>query len=137
MPKMRPSRHSDSGDEVHDIDLVSAVDQNPDFSWLEDESRYKGVPAEEAEKYRREDKERLESYGDDWHMIGMWAQAEVVVDGVVQTIRSGGLWGIESDSNKEYLMEIAREEYNALKGILRKMGFKKIPPMPRGVKEVF
>jgi hypothetical protein len=32
-----------------------------------------------------------------------------VVNGVCQTITSGGLWGIESDSSRQYLSEVEQE----------------------------
>lgn len=57
-------------------------------------------------------------------MIGIIAKAEVVsAQGICQTIRSGGLWGIESDSGKEYLEEIATEELGQLREELAGLGF--------------
>ncbi len=48
------------------------------------------------------DFERMESYGTDWWMVGIWAQVEVVVNNIIQSITSGGLWGVESDSGRDY-----------------------------------
>jgi hypothetical protein len=50
------------------------------------------------------------------------AQAEVVIEGVTQVLESGGLAGIESDSEQEYLDEIAAEEWKTLRGILKTVG---------------
>jgi len=50
------------------------------------------------------------------------AEADVVIDGILQTLQSGGLNGIESDSEEEYLTEIAAEEWKALRGVLKTVG---------------
>ena len=52
----------------------------------------------------------------------MRAEADVVIGGVVQTLTSGGLWGIESDSGEEYIEEVAGEEYSELRKILTEVG---------------
>jgi len=75
-----------------------------------------------------EDYQCLEAYNrGDWCMLGIWAEAEVQTQnhGVIQTIRSGGLWGIESDSGEVYLDEIANEELAALSSELGALGFTK------------
>ena len=61
----------------------------------------------------------------EWNFIGIQARAEIVLDGVCQTIRSGGLWGIESDSDDSYFQEVEQEELTSLRGILHTMGFSK------------
>ncbi len=50
-----------------------------------------------------QDYQRMEAYNrGDWHMVGIRAVAEVVTaSGTIQTLRSGGLWGIESDSGND------------------------------------
>jgi hypothetical protein len=50
------------------------------------------------------------------------AEADVVIEGILQTLQSGGLNGIESDSEQEYLDEIAAEEWKALRGVLKTVG---------------
>lgn len=55
--------------------------------------------------------------------IGIRASAEIVIESTCQTIRSGGLWGIESDSNKGYLSSIEQEQLSELRGILHELGF--------------
>jgi hypothetical protein len=59
----------------------------------------------------------------DFGFIGIRAEAEIVAHGVCQTITSGGLWGIESDSDRSYLSEIEQEELQELKAILQSLGF--------------
>jgi tetratricopeptide (TPR) repeat protein len=117
--------------EVTNVKIRAIHDSDPDLSYLEDESRYAGLHPAEAAKYRQQDRVRLASYGDSWWMIGIYAQADVTVftpaGGVIQQIRSGGLYGIERDSTPDYLLSVAKEEYNALKVILQAMGAKKIP----------
>lgn len=113
---------------VDAVRIMSAYDESPDLSWLEDESRYEGVSPRQAAKYRERDQERLRTYGDQWWMVGVWAEADVIVEGVIQKIRSSGLWGIESDSDKGYFQSVAKEEYANLVDILKQMGVRSIPP---------
>jgi len=100
-------------------------DETPDLSWLTDADRYSDVEnTEERERYEREDAERLKAFHDgEWFMEGCWAQAEVVVEGTCQRIKSGGLWGIESDSEKGYREEVEQEQRAELLGILAALGF--------------
>ena len=46
-------------------------------------------------------------------------------NGVIQRIQSGGLWGIESDSDKAYLKEIESEQLAELANELAACGFSK------------
>lgn len=108
--------------------IMSAADESPDLSYLEDPHRYDGEKPSDRAKYIRQDKERLADYGRTWWAIGIWAEADVLVEGVIQKIQSGGLWGIESDSDKSYFQEVAREEYANLVDILKQMGVRRIPP---------
>lgn len=60
--------------------------------------------------------------------IGIRADAEIAIPtgpelATIQHIRSGGLWGIESDSDKTYLASIETEELSALKTQLIALGF--------------
>jgi hypothetical protein len=59
----------------------------------------------------------------DWHFVGLYAEAKVgMPNGVVQTLRSRGLWGIESDSDHEHLTDIARDELDQLADDLKALG---------------
>lgn len=72
------------------------------------------------------DYQRMESYNNgDWHSTGVRAEAEIVVNGVCQDITSGGLWGIESDSDDSYFAEVGSEELAELKKQLSALGFSK------------
>ena len=72
----------------------------------------------------QQDYERMERLNrGDWCFIGIRADAEIVVDGVMQEISSGGLWGIESDSDRAYLTEIEGEQLSELRDQLRALGF--------------
>lgn len=83
--------------------------------------------------------DRLRQFNDGlFCYIGIIAEAEVNVqvnDGQAyinrqiapqylrQTITSGGLWGIESDSDASYLEEIEQEQLSELRGQLHAIGF--------------
>ena len=83
-------------------------DPDPDTSYLE--------AAEFEDRYRQ-------YRNDEFGFIGIRAEAEIVVGGVCQTITSGGLWGVESDSDRSYLAEVEQEEIGQLQSILESLGF--------------
>jgi len=72
-----------------------------------------------------QDYKRMEDYNrGEWCMMGVFATADVVLTGnVVQKVRSGGLWGIESDSDEGYFTEIADEQMSELRDELKAVGF--------------
>ena len=82
-----------------------------------------GNPDSPMEDYRR-----MEAYNrDDWAMYGVVAKAEVsrpIGNGCrrIETFSSGGLWGIESDSDDSYFAEVAAQELADLKGHLEAFG---------------
>jgi hypothetical protein len=87
----------------------------------------------------RQDYERMESLSrGDWAYVGIRAEAEIGIPclankGCVrghevyythtQKITSGGLWGIESDSDKDYLASVRKDELADLRGQLKALGF--------------
>jgi len=83
----------------------------------------KGAEKREAWKHALEDMELLESLGETWDLIGIRAEAEIVVNTVLQQIGSGGLWGIESNSDDSYLGMVEAEELDNLVMILKELGF--------------
>lgn len=125
------------------------VDSDPDLSWLgeySDKPKNNAIDRQERGEMQRgefryfnpaisgeesgnpdspeEDYRRYEAYNkSQWWMIGVWCSAKVVLTDVVQTIRSGGLWGIESDSEDDYFEEVIKEELAALRGQLKAIGF--------------
>jgi hypothetical protein len=85
---------------------------------------HKGESPEDIRKYVRQDYERMERLNrGDWCYVGIRADAEIIVDGVSQEISSGGLWGVESDSDRAYLAEIDGEQLSELRDQLRALGF--------------
>jgi hypothetical protein len=73
----------------------------------------------------RADEDRLRTYEEGvWTMCGIYAEATILIpcgtDGTmkIETIRSGGLYGIESDSGDKYLREIGDEQIAELKSYL-------------------
>lgn len=101
---------------VLSITVERLYDNDPDLSWLDatDDDMGTGFEAYASE--------RKKSYGDEWWMIGIRASAQVAIGGVPYTITSTGLWGIESDSEEDQLVQIGEEEIRELHGILEEMG---------------
>ena len=82
--------------------------------------------------YMAQDEHRLQEYYEGkWHMLGISAEATVLIPAgsepptyKIQKITSGGLWGIESDSNEEYLKQVEKEQVDELRGYLRILNVK-------------
>lgn len=107
--------------QIDSIRIVREIDECPDLSWLEQ------TDAEMGEGFEANSKARLADYGNGWCMIGIRAEATVsypIGQGSrrLETFRSGGLWGIESDSDASYFAEVAREELNDLRQHLEAFG---------------
>lgn len=84
-----------------------------------------GTP--EYYKYGKQDYDRMESLNNgNWSFIGIYAKAEVSYDigqgsRRLETLQSGGLWGIANDSG-DHLKEVEQEELAALKEHLKAFG---------------
>jgi hypothetical protein len=50
------------------------------------------------------------------------AEAEVLIEGTVQTLTSAGLWSVESDSDESEIVDIAIGEYEQLRKVLKTIG---------------
>ncbi len=110
--------------ELISIDREIIHDHDPDYSYLEQD--YKDCTEKDAILYKAQDKKRFDALmNGQWSFIGMRAEAKIRINGILQTISSGGLWGIEDDSGEEYLQEIYEEEKEELKTMLLELGFKK------------
>ena len=96
-----------SAPEVQSIHVRVMPDEDPDTSYL-DQDEFE----DRREAYQR----------GEFSFVGVRAEAQVVIEGIVQTLTSGGMWGIESDSGEEYIEEVALEEYNNLRDILKAVG---------------
>jgi hypothetical protein len=88
------------------------------------------VGTDEYYKYGMQDYERMESFErQEWYFIGILAKARVGVsfDGGktfnLDTFTSGGLWGIESDSDESYIKEEENTQLDELKVILEAYRF--------------
>jgi len=112
-------------DRAHDLDCLYRYFNGP----IEN---YKGELPEDIRKYVRQDFERMESlYRGDFCFIGIRAEAEWSITqteyarngSLIQTVTSGGLWVIESDSSSEYLKEIEQEQLAELRSQLKAIGF--------------
>jgi len=99
---------------------------------------YEGESPEDIRKYVRQDYERMESLNNgNWCFIGIRADAEIGIpnqyvncDGksdslTIQRITSGGLWGIESDSERTYIEEEEQNQLDDLRIQLAALGFSK------------
>lgn len=99
---------------------------NPSFNYVNpDGTALMGNTDDDIRKYVEQDYQRMERLNDgDWSYIGIIAKAEVQLPGsdVIQTIRSGGLWGIESDSDAAYLRQVEDEELSNLTAELERLG---------------
>jgi hypothetical protein len=89
------------------VRVIVEADPEPDVSYLEQEDF--------------EDRSLAYKKGD-FSFVGVRAEAEVVIEDVLQTLTSGGLYGVESDSEDEYIDEIAAREWEALRGVLKAVG---------------
>jgi len=89
---------------------------------LEDDFDFEGYP---------EAKDRVQRYYDgEWFEMGITAEAEIWKDynnpnnkfsQIWGTVHSGGIWGIESDSEERYIKENIEEQIDELKEILKEL----------------
>lgn len=96
-----------SAPQVHAIQVLVLPDEDPDTSYL-DQDEFD----DRREAYQR----------GDFYFVGVRAEAEVAIGGTMQTLKSSGLWGTESDSGDEHFLEIADEEWHELRKILTDVG---------------
>lgn len=115
---------------------------NPSFNYVDKTGKAIDTP-ENVRKYTCQDYERMESLNrGDWCFIGIRADAEIQAaatweNSVVskaswhspvapyQTITSGGLWGLESDTDSANLELIEQEQLSELRDQLHALGFSK------------
>jgi hypothetical protein len=98
---------------VESIEIVVCSDDHPDPSYLEQEGW----------------EERLKQYREgDFYFVGVYVAAMLSLrtpqGGWMRagTIRTPGLWGIESDSGDDYIAEVAGEELDQLNEMLAALG---------------
>ena len=94
--------------QILSVEVERIIDQDPDASYLEQAGF----------------EERLDQYHRDiFCYIGIRAKAEILINDLRQTISSGGLWGIESDMDDDYLESVSQEELVELGEQLKALGF--------------
>lgn len=98
---------------ANDFTLDFIPDDDPDTSYLEQEGF----------------EDRLRQYRDgQFHFIGVRARVELSIPTgesftIAHTVTSPGLWGIETDSDSDYLEHhVGSEEKETLADMLREMG---------------
>jgi len=104
---------------------------NREFEWFNPPiENYKGESEADTRKYCERDYDRMLALSNgDFCFIGIKAEAEVGIslDGgktyKLDTLTSGGVWGIESDSGESYLAGFEREELADLRQTLLAYGF--------------
>lgn len=133
---------------INKITVKHIVDECPDLSYLGEysdkpaeihidrqergiyrprECRYFNLGCGDAE-YIEQDYRRAEAYNAGlWFSMGIVAEAEVVYDigqgnRRIEHLSSGGLWGIESDSDNEYIEEVENGQLADLKDHLAVFG---------------
>ena len=98
------------GKRILNVEVQIIPDADPDTSYLD----------------QPEFEDRKQAYeSGDFGFVGIRARAQVQAEkfGSIQTITSAGLWGIEDDSGRAYLAEVAGEELRDLRATLLAMGF--------------
>ncbi len=126
---------------INKITIYHKIDESPDISYLNstiDENgkinscRYTQEDLDKhpirTRRYIKEDIKRLNNFCETWYSIGIYAEAEVLYpigtqgDFRIEHLRSGGLWGIESDSEVSYFKEVEQEQLSELKEHLETFG---------------
>lgn len=124
---------------IDSIKVERLTDECPDVSYLETEQDEQGniisscqytqeeylKNPKQVQGYIDEDNNRLEKfYSGEICMLGIQVKAEVSYsldkqgNRRIEHFTSGGLWGIESDSDEEYLKDIQVEQVDDLRGHL-------------------
>lgn len=113
--------------ELENLDLHNCGHWSREYNYFKPYAGGEEEGSETYQKYGKQDFERMESlYNGNWCFIGIIAKAEIRTEsGTMQVIRSGGLWGIESDSEKSYLDEVGKDELENLRLELTALGFGK------------
>lgn len=124
----------DAQDEVTECDCNGGDKLRDEYRYFNPSSNYvdgfgrvlpENTP-EEVRTYVAQDYKRMEDlHRGFWGLIGIKAEAEVVINGVIQKITSGGLWGIESDSDEDNFKQVEAEELVELRKQLEALGFSK------------
>lgn len=130
--------YSNTPDAVH-IDREERGDMGRhEYRYFNMSSNYEDETPENQQKYMEQDYKRMQDYNrNEWCMLFLICEARVVVNGIVQTVTSGGLGGVESDSDDSYFEEIKEGQLEELAEVLRSLNFsqKQIRTAFKDVKE--
>jgi hypothetical protein len=100
---------------------------NPSSNYVDAKDQPRdGLTPDEVRNYVASDYARMEDYNaNGWCYLGLRAVAKYQTSfgSPIQTLSSGGLWGIESDSDASYFAEVAAEELSQLRTELKALGF--------------
>lgn len=109
----------------HSIDRKERGDQGRnEYQYFNPGNDYSDCTAKQRAEYIEKDYARMESLKcGDWCFMGCYAVAEVYYptgngSRRIEKLQSSGLWGIESDSSKEYFSEVEGEQLSDLKSHL-------------------
>lgn len=120
--------YSDKPDPRFCIDRGANGDKKRgEFRYFNPSSNYDNEGMDNLVKYTEQDYARMEAYNNgQWWYIGVEAWAEVQLGSeVCQHVRSGGVWGIESDSDAAYITECQDNQLAQLRTELEQCGFTK------------
>lgn len=112
-------------EECYEYDRVG-VERGRSYRYFNTAQNDSSLTTAEIREYAQQNYKRMTGLNNgDWCFIGIGAEAEVQSNagGSIQTITSGGLWGIESDSESSYFTEIESEQLAELKSELSALGF--------------
>lgn len=98
-------------------------DDSPDASWLEQSPKELGSITAAVANRRR----LLALQRGDWALVGVRLVADVVIEQKGYTdrhiaITGAGIWGTESDSDRDYLRELALADWDQVKSELAALG---------------
>jgi hypothetical protein len=99
-------------------------DRGREYRFFKPYAEGKKVGTKEYYEYGMQDYKRMERYNNqDWYFMGVRADAVVSYPVLgnsrrLETMTSGGLWGIESDSEEDYIKEVEEEQIEDLKNHL-------------------
>lgn len=117
--------------EYSNVDAPNAIDRQTRGDMRRNEFRY-FIPAMTGEQTGNpnspeEDYKRMEAYNKgEWGILGIRAQVTIRIriddQFILQVIESPGLWGIESDSDADYVDSVFVDECNTLTRMLTELG---------------
>lgn len=113
--------------ELNNLDLHDCPHSSREYNYFKPYAGGEKPGSDLYIQYGKQDFDRMESLNNgNWCFIGIVAYAEIVTkSGTIQTIQSGGLWGIESDSDESYIQDVINQELDNLKAELKELGFVK------------